>query len=363
VLADYHQSHGERTGIVTPYGKQVDATLEALRDHESGSATTTEVGTAHRLQGREFPIVVFDLVEDEYDRRWMAAASRTAGNWEHEGVRLFNVAITRAQTRLYLIGSRRQILTAPAGTPLGIVAELIRSRRARVVPATMLVTPTTAPEGSRAALAGTFTGELAELLAQHVRVTDIHDERTFYEVIAEHLTTARRSIWIWAPWTTNRVTSLLPVLADVAARGVRVTLFVRDPTDQTQGKPRHQKYLADLRSVLHAVVQVNVMHQKIIVIDEQTVLLGSLNSLSQSWTREVMVIMRGAHFARKLLEHEHAEDFAKPPRCGVCGGDSIDLRRERAGGWYWRCYSRTCPRWSTRGRDAWKKPVVFARHT
>ncbi|MEW1583954.1 AAA domain-containing protein [Micromonospora vinacea] len=359
VLADYHQARGERTGIVTPYSKQVEATLEALRDHESASSLGTEVGTAHRFQGREFPVVVFDMVEDEYDKRWMALASRSGGSWEQEGVRLFNVAITRTQTRLYLIGSRRQIKEAPTGTPLSIVAGLIRSRRARVVPAAMLITPTTAPDEVRSVLAGTFTGELAELLAQHVRLTDIHDERTFYDVFADHLTAARRSIWIWAPWTATRVKSILPTLADAVARGVRVTLFVRDPGDNLQRKPTYQKYLTDLRSVLQAVVEVNVMHQKIVIIDEQTVLLGSLNSLSQSWTREVMVTMRGAHFARKLLEHEHAREFSKPPRCGACGGDSVDLRRKGAGSWYWRCYAQSCPQWSSGGRKSWKKEIFF----
>nr|WP_282108210.1 hypothetical protein [Streptomyces liliiviolaceus] len=37
----------------------------------------------------------------------------------------------------------------------------------------------------------------------------------------------------------------------------------------------------------------HVMHQKIAVIDERTVMLGSLNALSQSNTREVILTMRG----------------------------------------------------------------------
>ncbi|MFI6377247.1 phospholipase D-like domain-containing protein [Streptomyces sp. NPDC050546] len=83
----------------------------------------------------------------------------------------------------------------------------------------------------------------------------------------------------------------------------------------------------DLRAVVHMVVSVNVMHQKIAVIDERTVMIGSLNTLSQAWTREVMVTMRGDHFARKPLEHEHAELFTRPPKCARCGGTSIKLRR------------------------------------
>ncbi|MBM0274515.1 AAA domain-containing protein [Micromonospora tarensis] len=359
VLADYHQARGERTGVITPYGHQVEATLEALRDQERSTKPVTEVGTAHRFQGREFPVVVFDLVEDDRDKRWIARATLQGSTWERDGTRLFNVAVTRTQTRLYLIGSRTRVLSAPAGSPMGQVAALLRHQRARTVPATLLITPSTVT-GPERPLLGPVSSELSEILAQHVRVTDIHDERSFYQAFADHLGTARRSIWIWAPWTTDRVKSLLPVLAEAAARGVKVTLFVRDPGDALQRKPKHQKYLADLRAVLHNVVEINMMHQKIVIIDDETVLLGSLNSLSQSWTREVMLTVRGAHFARKLLEHEHGAQFAAPPRCGACGGAKVDLRRRRSDDWYWRCYSDACPRWSANGRSAWTKPAIAA---
>ena len=351
VLADYHQVRGERTGIIAPYNHQVDATLEALRDHEAGTGIT-EVGTVHRFQGREFPVVVFDLVEDEYDQRWMALASPRGGKWPRDGIHLFTVAVTRAQTRLYLIGSRKQIDAAPDGTPLAQIAMMLRTRQARSVPATKLITPTPVT-GLDHPVLGAFSSELAEILAEHVRVADIHDERSFYEVFSEYLNSARRSIWIWAPWTANRVRSLLPVLADAVGRGLQVTLFVRDPGDTLQGKSQHQQYLTDLRAVLSTVVEINVMHQKIIVIDEETVLLGSLNTLSQSWTREVMLVMRGGHFARKLLAHEHAADFATPPTCGACNGTKVDLRRRQSGEWYWRCYDPVCPDRSSTGRKAW----------
>ncbi|MFE5034998.1 phospholipase D-like domain-containing protein [Streptomyces sp. NPDC056683] len=121
-----------------------------------------------------------------------------------------------------------------------------------------------------------------------------------------------------------------------------MTVFIRDDTDQLQARPDNQSLIADLRAVARTVIPVNVMHQKIAVIDEQTVMMGSLNSLSQSWTREIMVTMRGGHFARKLLEHEHAELFTRPPKCARCGGTSIELRRRTNGTWFWRCYDTVC---------------------
>lgn len=62
------------------------------------------------------------------------------------------------------------------------------------------------------------------------------------------------------------------------------------------------------------MVEVNVTHEKIVVIDDHTVMLGSLNTLSQQRSREVMVTIRGRHWARKLLTYLHAEEFSRPPR-------------------------------------------------
>lgn len=81
--------------------------LQALQDVES-SGPLAQVGTAHRFQGREFPVVVFDTAEGADGRElWMSLAHRgpSANDWARNGVRVFNVAATRVQTRLYVIGS------------------------------------------------------------------------------------------------------------------------------------------------------------------------------------------------------------------------------------------------------------------
>lgn len=357
VLADYHL-HPERrevVGVVTPYRHQVEATLEAFRDREGADTPQVEVGTAHRFQGREFPVVVFDLVEDGFGDRWMASARLDKGSWERSGVRLFNVAVTRTQTRIYLIASRRKLEAAAPGTPLAAVNGLIRERSARVVPASWLVTPPSTPAEQRPTM-GPFSSELAEVLAQHVTISDVQDERDFYRAFEEHLGKARTSVWIWAAWTASRVRSILPFLAEASARGVTIRVFVRDDSDKLQQREDFQGHLAALREVVSSVIAVNAMHQKIVVIDEQQVLLGSLNVLSQQWSREVMLVMDGHHFARKILEHEHADDFAKPPRCGACGTDDVSLRRDRNGRWYWRCSSHACP--ARRGSRAWTENAL-----
>jgi hypothetical protein len=143
-LVELHHQNGETTGVITPYTVQAEATLEALRDVEPGGRPLAEVGTAHRFQGREFPIVVFDTVEPWHDGGlWMGQASRLPGSntWQQDGVRLFNVATTRVQHRLYVIASRDRVRNAKPGTAFGHLSELLRDHKARRVPATSLVTP------------------------------------------------------------------------------------------------------------------------------------------------------------------------------------------------------------------------------
>jgi AAA domain/PLD-like domain len=359
-LIDLHHDDGEATGVVTPYVAQAEATLEALRDMEPGGRPMAEVGTAHRFQGREFPIVVFDTVESWVsDPLWIALASRLRGSsdWEQTGVRIFNVATTRAQRRLYVIASRKRVTGAQPGTALGHFGAMLSDRKVRSIPATdlisppELVSPNLGPEGRR----------LAEVLSRHVQITDIDDEHTFYAQFAGHLAQAQKSIWLWSAWVAARVRTLLPLLQDAVQRGVRVTVFVRDPSDPLQRKPQLAAALADLRAVVPHVVEVNVAHQKVVVIDDYIVMLGSLNALSQRRSREVMITMRGRHWADKLLTHLHAEEFSRPPRCGACHGQQIDLRQRRNGFWFWRCYNTACPE-RGKGRDkAWTQDVQLRR--
>ena len=220
-------------------------------------------------------------------------------------MRLFNVATTRVQHRLYVIVSRERVLSAKPGTALGHLGALIRDRQVRRVPAASLISP---PEweSPRLGLEGT---RLAEVLARHVTITDVHDERSFYDQFAQLVSQAQDSIWLWSAWVPSRVRTLLPLLQAAVDRGVRVTVFVRDPSDSLQQKEHFTEALAALRTVVPDVIEVNVTHEKVVVIDDHTVMMGSLNALSQHRSREVMITMRGHHWARKLL--------TRPPRRGV----------------------------------------------
>jgi nucleoside-triphosphatase THEP1 len=234
VIAQHHRDHGESVGVITPYASQAEATLEAIRDVEGDSALPEiAVGTAHRVQGREFNVAIVDLVEDGQQKGWLADASLSASNdWCREGARLFTVATTRPQQRLYLIGSGHAVRSARQGTVLATVGAMVANGQIHQLTATALL-----PGSEGAPLHSPALAELASTLAQWVRVVELYDETAFFAAFTNELDRAEESIWLWAPWTGARMRTLLDTLAAAVQRRVRVVTFVRGVKDQLQGKP------------------------------------------------------------------------------------------------------------------------------
>jgi phosphatidylserine/phosphatidylglycerophosphate/cardiolipin synthase-like enzyme len=353
-LVEAHRDRGEAAGVVAPGRAQARVTLDALRDVEPGEPPLAGVGTAHWFRDREFPVVVFDPVVSEFGR-----APRTApASWppggdeaEQAGGQAFNVAATCAAGRLYVIASRQRVMDARPGTALGHLGALVRDGRVTSLRAMSLVTP---PAWEPVSLGPEGTA-LAQALARHTEVTDVNDEKSFYEHLAALIDQAAQTIRIWSPWAANRVYRLLPRLQDAARRGVKITVFTRDPGDRSQGTEVSVTALNALGAIAQ-VVEMNVARQKLVVVDDHTVMTGSLSALSRHGTREVMITTRGRHLARRLLAEFHAEAFASPPACAACGEHQVDLRRGE-NGYYWRCRSRTCPAYGQGSYKAWTQQV------
>lgn len=83
-------------GVVTPFRAQASAIESKLE----GTTRTITVGTAHRFQGGERDVMIFSLVGGD------GMPSRTL-DWFDQQRELWNVAITRARSRLIVVGDAR----------------------------------------------------------------------------------------------------------------------------------------------------------------------------------------------------------------------------------------------------------------
>ncbi|MHB8620604.1 MAG: DEAD/DEAH box helicase [Chloroflexota bacterium] len=107
-------------GIVTPYAAQARLIWKLLREAKIEHAV--DVGTVHRFQGLEREAIIFDTVESPP----YLPAPFVRGGPGSESMRLINVAITRARSRLAVIANvtyLRQTLPRHA-TLLGLLALL-----------------------------------------------------------------------------------------------------------------------------------------------------------------------------------------------------------------------------------------------
>lgn len=89
-----------RLGIVTPYNAQASLIHAMLLDCDLAQAV--RVATVHRFQGEERQVIILDCV-DAPPFGWVGQFLRGSSPAE-EGTRLLNVAVTRAQQQIYLVG-------------------------------------------------------------------------------------------------------------------------------------------------------------------------------------------------------------------------------------------------------------------
>jgi AAA domain len=134
LAAAHAESSGHPVGIVTPYRCQQELIRGQLS--ESAAGPDIEVGTSHRFQGREFDTVIFDLVENGHG--WVAQGRLGTDRFPLDGLRVFNVGITRARRRLYLIVNEALVRKSGAG-PLQALGRLVEQGRVRVVRAAELL--------------------------------------------------------------------------------------------------------------------------------------------------------------------------------------------------------------------------------
>jgi hypothetical protein len=323
-----------QVGIVVPYKPQEELVQDLL--NQSGASSRIEVGTSHRFQGREFDTVIFDLVEDGRERGWVANGALHGSRYEASGLRLFNVGITRAQRKLYLITNMAAVKKARTG-PLRAIQDLRDRREIHVVSAADVL-------GFPEAPADPIAGDIWRALRGHATLIDLYDEDILPTELASRFDKALQSIWLWSPWVGRRSEELLPHLRDAQDRHVAVhaVILPRDKVTRHLAA-RH----SELATQVPGTIYLRDEHQKIIVIDRQLTFIGSMNVLAhRPGTRhEIMALFQSATLAQRMLEHERADELARPPECPRCREQVRHVRKVAVDGkrrLSWTCQTEGC---------------------
>ena len=301
------ESTGMKAGIVVPYRIQQQIMQDVL--NESGASPQIEVGTSHKFQGREFDTVVFDIADD--GKGWVGQGSLGGNGWQADGLRLFNVGVTRARRSLYLIANAATARRARTG-PLHAVQRLIDAGMIHVVRAAEVIELPDAPAGEAVA------SELWHALRSHATLVDLFDEERLPDELCRRIEEAHERIWLWSPWVGRRSEQLLPYLREAVNRRVDVHLVVLPSKEVNRYlKPRHEELAAQFTQTVYLRHE----HQKIIIIDRNLTFIGSMNVLAhvQGGRHEIMALFQSSALVEQVLRHERADQLAQPPTCGRCG--------------------------------------------
>jgi len=241
-------------GVIAPYRAQVSI-LEDLLE-EAGLAHVT-VGTVHRFQGAERETIVLDLTESEPH----SLSSFLGGvSLRDPGSRLMNVALSRAQARLLIVGNLSYLRAQVSERHLlhGILSDI--EQRGGIVDAREVLPDAVTPDSPAAV---------------DRSVLQRFDGETFLAGVTTDMREARSSIHIGSSALGERAAHVFAtVLKPVVQRGVRVEVITSEVSSELE-RQEHEAAVRILQGGAIPVLNVPSMVQSGVVVDGEIVWVGN----------------------------------------------------------------------------------------
>ena len=322
--------------IISPY--RPHARLIEILIKEQGIKHEVRSGTVHNFQGSEADLVIFDLVNDEPHFR----VGMFIPALDEDMKRILNVALTRAKRRLFVVGDFDYIQKLAKKAFLG--GELIPFLKERFpcVDANFVV-----PHGL-ASRSADFQSKIfgGRVEADSDRVTMTQDR--FYPYFCSDVNNAKERVIIYSPFITqDRLAIMEPSLKSAVERSIRVFVITKALGDR--GRRELSSYRM-LESTMEKwgiiVIHKRRMHEKLAIIDNSILWIGSLNILSFSSTQEIMERRFSTNvvedFIKTLRVHDLLREYENgKPSCPICGSEVV-ASEGRNDPYYWRCIVDDC---------------------
>jgi hypothetical protein len=324
-----------RVLVCAPYRPQMKVLALLLR--EQGLAGEVNAGTAHTFQGNEAPVMIFDLVNDE--PHWRVGMFNP--NHDENTKRLLNVALTRAQRRLIVVGDFAWIeRQAGRGSFLRRLVHELKEQHP-VVDARELLPAGLAARTAAAHASAHISRE--EPVPPQLVVT----ETFFFDYLARDLAEASNRVVIYSPFAAyERVGRLEPHLRAAVERGVEVWVVTKPLEERSGDRGVYEQIESGLRGWGIQIAHKRRMHEKLIFIDDHILWAGSLNPLSQSTTQEVMERRDSRAIVDDYTKLLRLDELIGAYRagetiCPYCGSEVV-AAEGRDDAYYWRCVVDDC---------------------
>lgn len=141
--------------------------------------------------------------------------------------------------------------------------------------------------------------------------SQLYDQDTFYKAFVHDLKNCTSELIIESPFiTTKRVNLLLPIIDNLAKRGVNIVVNTRNPHEHDGiYQAQAEAAVAELQALDVSVLYTVGHHRKLAIIDRTTTWEGSLNILSHNDSCEIMRRTLSVPFAQQLMSFIKIEKY------------------------------------------------------
>jgi DNA polymerase III delta prime subunit len=326
-------------GVCTPYAAQAKLIRRLIEDDDFELAKN--VGTVHRYQGDQKTIIIMDLPES-VGGAWSIGQFLSGEHSDDDNTKLLNVAVSRAKENLVIVANLTYL--DPRLSERSFLREILDRMRSsgQVLDGKEIL--------SLQAVDLRGWGWSIDLDPETLR-TGLFNQKDFDSAFRADVSQAKESVLIFSGFVTpERVGSYGDLFRRKILEGVKIRCVTRPPKyNGSIPAPMGKEALDALESIGVVVDCRRRIHQKIAIIDRQTVWVGSLNTLSYTAkTDEIMMRVVAPRFASELARQiairyragvEGAAGQGENPRCGKCSGRTEYFWSRRYRKFFFACES------------------------
>lgn len=134
--------------------------------------------------------------------------------------------------------------------------------------------------------------------------SQLHDEKTFYQTFLKDLERCESEVIIESPYITGeRMRTFDRLFKNLLKRGVKIYIITRDPREHEVGIEIQSEEAIQWCEALgiQVLLCTDNHHRKLAIIDRKILYEGSLNILSQTYSREIMRRIEGQELALQMF--------------------------------------------------------------
>lgn len=121
--------------------------------------------------------------------------------------------------------------------------------------------------------------------------SQLHDEKTFYQTFLRDLERCQEEVVIESPYITcERMKTFDRIFEKLIKRGVKIYFITRDPKEHDENLEFQSEEVISYceRIGIQVLLCLGNHHRKLAILDRKVIWEGSLNILSQTYSREFM---------------------------------------------------------------------------